>query len=85
MGCSISSGDINGDGIADLLMGSYGAPVGTRKGLSYVVYGSRIPFPATFNLASLNGTNGFVVNGIDGGGYLGCSISSGDINGDGIS
>ncbi|MDJ0651143.1 MAG: integrin alpha [Xenococcaceae cyanobacterium MO_188.B19] len=39
----------------------------------------------SINLADLNGTNGFVINGIDEGDGSGRSVSNGgDINGDGI-
>ena len=34
---------------------------------------------------TLNGTNGFVVEGLNQGDYLGCSVSTaGDVNGDGF-
>ncbi|MBX9257495.1 FG-GAP repeat protein [Desmonostoc muscorum CCALA 125] len=82
-----SAGDINGDGIDDLIIGASGAdPNGQdRAGESYVVFGSSSGFGAQFNLSSLNGSNGFVINGIDARDYSGSSVSSaGDINGDGI-
>ncbi|NES87665.1 MAG: hypothetical protein F6K10_43635, partial [Moorea sp. SIO2B7] len=42
-------------------------------------------FNSTFNLSDLNGTNGFIINGIDAFDNSGESVSSaGDINGDGI-
>ncbi len=42
-------------------------------------------FPASFNLADLNGSNGFVLNGVDAGYISGGSVSSaGDFNGDGF-
>ena len=38
-----------------------------------------------FELSSLDGTNGFVINGIDAGDNSGTSVSAaGDVNGDGI-
>jgi hypothetical protein len=44
-----------------------------------------LPFPAAFELSSLNGTNGFVLNGIDSGDRSGQSVScAGDVNGDGV-
>ncbi|MFI4963612.1 MAG: VCBS repeat-containing protein, partial [Legionellales bacterium] len=46
---SISSGDFNGDGIADLLIGAFGAPSNSFMGQSYVVYGRNATLPATFN------------------------------------
>ncbi len=36
---SVSAGDINGDGHADLLIGAYGYTAGSGKGRSYVVFG----------------------------------------------
>ena len=43
------------------------------------------PYPATLELSSLDGSNGFVINGIPGGGESPLNGSSaGDINGDGI-
>nr|WP_322746347.1 tandem-95 repeat protein [Nostoc sp. LEGE 12450] len=88
LGNSVSSaGDINGDGIDDLIIGALRAsPNGQdRAGESYVVFGSSNGFGASFNLSSLNGSNGFVINGIDILDYSGSSVSNaGDINGDGI-
>ena len=87
-GISVSSaGDVNGDGINDLIIGAFRAdPNGqTSAGESYVVFGRSTGFPASLNLSTLNGTNGFVVNGIDSGDDSGLSVSSaGDVNGDGI-
>ncbi|BAZ47897.1 putative outer membrane adhesin [Nostoc sp. NIES-4103] len=81
------AGDINGDGIDDLIIGAYGAdPSGQENaGESYVVFGSTSGFSASLDLSSLDGSNGFVINGINAGDYSGGSVSNaGDINGDGI-
>jgi|GEM_PF-610308 len=87
-GRSVSSaGDINGDGIDDLIIGAWLAdPNGnSAAGESYVVFGSSNGFNASFDLSSLDGTNGFILNGINASDYLGVSVSSaGDINSDGI-
>ncbi|MEH2058962.1 MAG: hypothetical protein V7K97_22960 [Nostoc sp.] len=86
-GGSVSSaGDINGDGIDDLIIGAYSAsPNGAHSGQSYVVFGSKGGFGASLNLSTLNGTNGFAINGINRYDFSGGSVSSaGDINGDGI-
>ena len=87
-GHSVSSaGDINGDGIDDLIIGAYEAdPNGNNgAGESYVVFGKDTAFNATLELSSLTGSNGFVIEGIDAGDRSGVSVSSaGDINGDGI-
>ena len=77
------AGDVNGDGLADIIIGASGALSGA--GQSYVVFGSRSLFPAQFNLASLNGQNGFALNGINAGDYSGAFVSgAGDVNGDGL-
>ena len=88
-GISVSgAGDVNGDGIGDLIIGAFGAdPNGrTSSGESYVVFGAAgIGAGGTLELSSLNGTNGFVCNGIDAWDYSGASVSSaGDVNGDGF-
>ena len=75
------AGDINGDGIDDLIIGT---PY-TDSGTAYVVFGSDQGWGATFDLAALNGTNGFRIDGDESGDTLGKSVSAaGDINGDGI-
>ena len=87
-GVSVSAaGDINGDGIDDLIVGAFGAdPNGNNfAGRDYVVFGSSSGLPNPLNLSSLNGLNGFVLNGEAAGDRLGYSVSAaGDINGDGI-
>jgi VCBS repeat-containing protein len=87
-GISVSNAlDINGDGFDDLIIGAYRAdPNGQYDaGSSYVVFGNSSGFDASFNLSSLNGSNGFVINGIDSGDFSGRSVSNaGDINGDGF-
>ena len=84
-GGSVSSaGDINNDGFDDIIIGALDAePNGDWSGESYVVFGKATGYSASLELSSLNGTNGFVINGIDGGDSSGGSVSSaGDINGD---
>ncbi len=83
-GTSVSSaGDVNGDGIDDLIIGANFA--NSNAGESYVVFGQDSGFNASFNLADLDGSNGFVINGTSSGDFSGTSVSSaGDINGDGF-
>jgi hypothetical protein len=88
-GASVSSaGDVNGDGVDDVIIGAVGAdPNGQGDaGESYVVFGGPgVGAGGSLDLASLNGTNGFVLNGIDAGDESGVSVSSaGDVNGDGL-
>ena len=85
-----SAGDVNGDGLADLLIGavSAGGPNGSFSGASYVVFGRNTaqsgPFPASLDLSSLDGTNGFRLNGVAADDFSGCAVSdAGDVNGDG--
>ncbi|MGK7902693.1 MAG: Ig-like domain-containing protein [Hormoscilla sp.] len=87
-GRSVSSaGDINGDGIDDLILGALGVDTGgnINAGSAYVVFGSSDEFPGTFSLSDLDGSNGFILNGVEADDYSGFSTSGvGDINGDGI-
>ena len=87
-GFSVSqAGDLNGDGNDDFIIGAYLAdPSGrTNAGQTYVVFGRSTSFPESFELSSLNGNNGFILNGIAESNQSGISVSkAGDINGDGI-
>ena len=74
-------GDVNGDGFADVVVGTRYAPVG----VAYVVFGKSAGFTSSLDLASLNGTSGFQLHGDGTYDYLGASLSiTGDINGDGF-
>lgn len=81
-GSSVSSaGDINGDGLDDNIIGAPQAENNTER--SYVVFGSSAGFSSSFELSSLNGSNGFVINGIEEEDFSGLDVSgAGDINGD---
>ncbi len=79
-GSSVSTaGDINGDGIADLVIG---APGISR---SYVVFGGLgVGSSETIALSSLNGTHGFKLDSRSND-LTGYSVAAvGDINGDGV-
>ena len=77
---------------------SYGAVVGVAGG-QILLHGvsaadlseddfdgiDAVPFAPVFELSSLDGTNGFVINGVDQSDHSGISVSgAGDVNGDGI-
>ncbi|MCA9053599.1 MAG: FG-GAP repeat protein, partial [Planctomycetaceae bacterium] len=82
-----SAGDMNGDGIADLRIGSPGSMVGSDAGAgkTFVVFGNAAGFGTELNLSTLNGTNGFVIEGNAADMGLGFSGSAiGDVNGDGF-
>ena len=88
-----SAGDINGDGLADLLIGAPDAdgPSNLRPGAgeTYVVFGRTGRFGASLDLGTIaNGTGGFVIDGRDGSDFTGdrsarSVASAGDLNGDG--
>ncbi|WP_366084317.1 integrin alpha [Nitrosomonas sp.] len=80
-----SAGDVNGDGFDDLIIGASRVdPYGSNSGFSYVVFGKASGFDATLDLASLDGSNGFRLDGAFGD-YSGRSVSNaGDINRDGF-
>jgi glycosylphosphatidylinositol phospholipase D len=81
------AGDVNADGIADLLIG---APRSAHSGTAYLVFGHSGTFPAEFELASLltdnggDGTQGVALIGAQNEGTPGMGVGgAGDVNGDG--
>jgi Ca2+-binding RTX toxin-like protein len=79
-----AAGDINGDGYDDLVIGAYWSNVNANKaGSAYVVFGQPSVPSATFEVSSLNGANGFQINGEAAIDYTGYVVSMGDFNGDG--
>jgi len=93
-GASIAgAGDVNGDGLDDLLIGTrWGDPNGLdAAGECYVIFGRTKAFPPSFELSRLfpaaggDGSEGFVLKGVDYRDYSGFAINgAGDINGDDI-
>ena len=87
-GWSVSdAGDVNGDGFSDLIIGAPFVDAGDQKnvGEAYVVFGGTdVAGSGNLDLASLDGTNGFAITGIEADGLLGSSVSyAGDLDQDG--
>jgi len=82
------AGDVNGDGVDDLIIG---APQASRDGRAltgeaYVIFGNRDGFSESFDLRGLDGTNGFRMTGQAADDQLGFVVGgAGDMNGDGRS
>ncbi|MDX1972411.1 MAG: hypothetical protein SFY68_07765, partial [Candidatus Sumerlaeia bacterium] len=78
------AGDVNGDGLADLIVGAYNSDLNgkSNSGVTYVLFGTTDSTP--FDLANL-GTKGFRIDGVNRDDYSGYSASgAGDMNGDGL-
>jgi hypothetical protein len=85
LGASVSSGDVNGDGVDDLLIGAPGVdgPDETRDraGEAYVVFGS----PSLGGLLDVGrDEQNATIRGADPGDRLGVAVASGDVDGNGI-
>ena len=76
---SAGIGDINLDGIDDFIS-VYG-----NNGKAYIVFGTTNGFPNPMNESTLNGINGFIINGLNPSNIARPVSGNGDINGDGIS
>jgi VCBS repeat-containing protein len=88
-GSSVSAlGDFNNDGVDDFIIGAPFADANgpASAGESYVIFGTAaLETGNPLDLGTLNGTNGFVINGIALADESGTSVSdAGDINGDSI-
>jgi hypothetical protein len=83
LGRSVAVADVNGDGVADVIAGGYGADVGVNidAGKTYVVYGSGFATGTVLDLSTTPAS--ITLNGIDAGDEAGFYVSGGDINNDG--
>ena len=90
-GSSVSdAGDVNGDNIPDLIIGAqlgaahFGEGVPYDAGSAFVVFGRAEGFPATSNLNTLDGTNGFELRNFAAeNSNVGSVSGAGDVNADG--
>ncbi|MCX7246483.1 MAG: Ig-like domain-containing protein, partial [Burkholderiales bacterium] len=81
-----SAGDVNGDGLADLIVGAnWSDPTGAVDGgRSYVVFGQTGSGAIDLSAVAA-GSGGFVINGQGASDQSGASVASaGDVNGDGL-
>ena len=81
-----NAGDVNGDGLADLLVGvsTSDPPAGANAGRAYVIFGKSASSAIQLS-AIANGVGGFVINGHCAGDRSGIQGSGvGDVNGDGL-
>jgi len=85
-GVAVSNiGDVNGDSIDDLIVGgNQVGNVGQGAGAAYVIFGRTGGF-TDINVSTLDGSNGFRIDGAAAWSTAGRSVSGGgDINGDGV-
>jgi len=79
-----NAGDFSGDGLGDFVIStSPDNPSGTTGTSYYVVYGTASGFSATFDLTTLDGTNGFHIIGPTAGDVNRIASNAGDLNHDG--
>jgi len=81
-----AAGDVNGDGLADLLIGAVNASPLERAlaGASYLVFGQAGPWGPSLDLAALDGGTGVCLAGATAGEASGIAVAgAGDVNGDG--
>jgi hypothetical protein len=82
------AGDVNGDGVDDIVVGSTGAdPQGkSRAGSSCVIFGYSAGMYSTIDLSAFSsGSAGFKILGAAAGDNSGAVAAAGDVNGDGYS
>ena len=72
LGYALATGDVNGDGMTDLLIGAYGTDM--NAGRVYVIHG-KVPLNPTFD-TEISGENAYDKSG--------SALASGDLNGDDI-
>ncbi|MDO8614938.1 MAG: FG-GAP-like repeat-containing protein [Dehalococcoidia bacterium] len=89
LGYAVAAGDVNGDGVGDLILGAPFAPPpdqNTRPlsvvgGSAYIFFGRSV-FPAAIDLAATPAD--VTISGDGAGAFFGDSLATGDINHDGV-
>lgn len=84
LGTAMAMGDVNADGIQDLVLGLPRQSGVGSAGAVAVVFGTPTGIPNPLNLAALDGTNGFVITSTEINDWAGSSLALGDFNGDGV-
>jgi len=89
LGFSVAAaGDVNGDGVDDLIAGAPHAesfPHGRLVGKSYVIYGRKSGIGPWVTTSGLGQADGFTIYGAEKDGMCGLGVAgAGDVNGDGI-
>lgn len=82
-GIELASGDLNNDGFDDLFIGLKGG-ASLDSGLLHVIFGTNSALSSPFDVTTLDGTNGFTVEGNSSSDNFAADITTGDVNGDQI-
>jgi hypothetical protein len=84
-GYDIAVGDVNNDGISDIIIGEYLGPsyAGNRPGAVHVIFG-RASFTPPEMIDLVQTPADITIYGAESADNLGLSVASGDVNGDGI-
>lgn len=75
-----TAGDVNGDGLDDLVAMKQTTFGSTPASTAYVLFGKQEGFSSEINISTIDGTEGAAINGD----FLATALTAGDINGDGF-
>lgn len=81
------AGDVNNDGVDDIVLGvsnSRDSLSHENAGMAYIIYGKQGGFLNHIDLVHFPSSQGFTMKGNATDAYLGLSVASGDIDGDGL-